>query len=162
MRRRTAVCGLALALSLAATAGCGSQGKHAPDNLYRPGSSQSGNSSPSHEDATPSPVILPDIVDLKGSDTPAGAMLKSTAGKGKSDVSLAALAKKSRRVTIRFVCSGQGQAKVTDSSGGFILNVAGCDGTSVYTTGFRSSTADGLIHLSVGQSVGWRFAIWAV
>jgi hypothetical protein len=161
MGRRTAVCGLALTLSLVATAGCESQGKHAADKADRPGSSQSGNSSPSPREATPSPAILPDLVDLKDSERPAGAMLKSTAGKGKSDVSLAALAKKSRSVTIRFVCSGQGQAKLTDSSGGFILNVAGCDGTSVYTTGFSSSTADGLIHLSVGQSVKWKFAVWA-
>ncbi|WP_405619424.1 hypothetical protein [Streptomyces sp. NBC_00076] len=107
------------------------------------------------------PVILPGIVDLKGSTTPAGAMVKSTAGKGESDVALTALAKKSKKVTIRFVCSGKGPVKVTDSSGGFILNVAGCDGTSVYTTGFRSSPADALVHLSLEQGVNWRFAVWA-
>jgi hypothetical protein len=88
-------------------------------------------------------------------------MLKSAAGKGESDVALTALAGKSRKVTIRFVCSGPGQVKVTDSSGGFVLNVAGCDGTSVYSTGFSSSPADATVHLTVGRGVDWRFAAWA-
>lgn len=70
------------------------------------------------------------------------------------------LAKTDSQITVRLVCLGPGAAKVTDGSGGQVLDVAGCNATAAYTTGFTGAKSDRVMRLAVKPSVAWRLLVW--
>jgi hypothetical protein len=51
---------------------------------------------------------------------------------------------------------------MTDESGGSVLEVASCNATAAYTTGFTGAKSDRVTRLAVKPSVSWRVLVWGV
>ena len=90
---------------------------------------------------------------------PPGKLLVTESGRGAQQFDVAQ-AKTGSTVTVRLICLGPGAAKVTDASGGSVLEVAGCNATAAYTTGFTGAKSDRVMRLAVKPSVSWRVLVW--
>ncbi|MEU2778451.1 hypothetical protein ABZ646_37635 [Streptomyces sp. NPDC007162] len=90
---------------------------------------------------------------------PSGKLLVARSGRGAERVAVP-LAKTGSQITVRLVCLGPGAAKVTDGSGGSVLEVAGCNATAAYTTGFTGVRDDRVMRLAVRPTVQWRLLVW--
>ncbi|MEV5956961.1 hypothetical protein AB0M11_24875 [Streptomyces sp. NPDC051987] len=93
------------------------------------------------------------------SPVPSGKLLVARSGRGAERFDVP-LAKAGSTVTLRLICLGPGAAKVTDGSGGSVLDVAGCNATAAYTTGFTGTNSDRVMRLGVKPSVAWRLLVW--
>lgn len=101
---------------------------------------------------------LPTLESLEAS-APAGKLLVAQSGRGAQRFDVP-LPKVGSQVTVRLICLGAGDAKVTDGSGGPVLEVAGCNATAAYTTGFTGGKSDRVMSLAVQPSVSWRMLVW--
>lgn len=101
---------------------------------------------------------LPPLESLK-SPAPPGKLLVARSGQGAQRIEVP-LAKTGAPITVRLICLGPGTAKVTDGSGGPVLDVAGCNATAAYTTGFTGAKSDRAMRLTVQPSVAWRLLVW--
>ncbi|MFF0017361.1 hypothetical protein [Streptomyces sp. NPDC005374] len=101
---------------------------------------------------------LPPLESLK-SPAPPGKLLVARSGQGAQRIEVP-LAKSGTPITVRLICLGPGAAKVTDGSGGPVLDVAGCNATAAYTTGFTGAKSDRVMRLAVQPSVAWRLLVW--
>ncbi|GAA3817737.1 hypothetical protein GCM10022403_058990 [Streptomyces coacervatus] len=93
------------------------------------------------------------------SPVPPGELRVARSGRGAEQFDVP-LAKTGSTVTVRLICLGPGAAKVTDGSGGSVLEVAGCNATAAYTTGFTGAKSDRVMRLAVKPSVSWRVLVW--
>ncbi|MER7835062.1 hypothetical protein ABTY98_03885 [Streptomyces sp. NPDC096040] len=101
---------------------------------------------------------LPVLESLKY-PVPSGKLLTARSGRGTARLEVP-LAKTGSQITVRLICLGPGDAKVTDGSGGSVLKVAGCNATAAYTTGFTGTKSDRVMQLGVKPSVEWRLLVW--
>jgi hypothetical protein len=137
-----------LSAALISLAGCGDAGFSARQSAPRTVA----------QNAAAAETELPTLESLK-SPVPSGKLLVAKSGRGarRFDVPLA---KAGSQVTLRLICLGPGDAKVTDGSGGAVLEVAGCNATAAYTTGFTGAKSDRVMRLTVKPSVSWRVLVW--
>jgi len=92
---------------------------------------------------------------------PAGRLQVATSGSGPKEIDISSLSSGSSRVTVKLSCQGDGTAAITDQTGASVLDVGGCTGRAIYTTGFDSTSADQVLRLNLGPAVSWQIAIWA-
>lgn len=137
-----------LSVASLAVAGCSGTDSSAP---------QSSAPSAAHASAVVK-TQLPPMDSLK-SPAQSGKLLVAQSGQGARQIEVP-LAKTGSEITVRLVCLGPGAAKVTDGSGGPVLDVAGCNATAAYTTGFTGAKNDREMRLSVKPSVTWRLLVW--
>jgi hypothetical protein len=140
--------GIVLSAALLAMAGCSDTDSSAP---------QSPSPSAAHASAV-AEKKLPPLESLK-SPAPSGKLLVARSGQGAKQVEVP-LATTGSQITVRLVCLGPGAAKMTDGSGDPILDVAGCNATAAYTTGFTGAKSDRVMRLAVEPSVTWRLLVW--
>ncbi|MEU9391625.1 hypothetical protein AB0D86_16690 [Streptomyces sp. NPDC048324] len=143
---RCAAFGATLSAVLLAITGCGG-----------------GDSSAQHPStATPAKTAaetrLPTLESLKFPAV-SGTLLTEHSGRGARRLEVP-LAKAGTQVTVRLICLGPGDAKVTDGSGGSVLEVAGCNATAAYTTQFTGVKSDRVMRLAVAPTVQWRLLVW--
>ncbi|WP_405950739.1 hypothetical protein OG588_35020 [Streptomyces prunicolor] len=103
-------------------------------------------------------VRLPTLESLK-SPVPAGKLVVARSGQGTQRIDVP-LGKADAYLTVRLICLGPGDAKVTDGSGGSVIEVAGCNATAAYTTGFTGTKSDRVMRIAVRPSVAWRLLVW--
>ena len=137
-----------LSAVLISAAGCGDSGSSAQQPLPR----KAANSSAAAK------IELPTLKSLEAS-APSGKLLVAQSGRGAQRFDVP-LPKVGSQVTVRLICLGPGDAKVTDGSGGSVLEVAGCNATAAYTTGFAGAKSDRVMRLAVQPSVSWRMLVW--
>ncbi|MGY5055981.1 hypothetical protein ACWDFR_18150 [Streptomyces sp. 900105755] len=137
-----------LSAVLISAAGCGDAGSSAQQPTPRT----------AVHDSAPAETELPTMASLK-SPVPPGKLLTAQSGQGAQRFDVP-LAKPDSTVTVRLICLGPGAAKVTDGSGGAVLQVAGCNATAAYTTGFTGTKSDRVMRLGVEPSVKWRLLVW--
>jgi hypothetical protein len=137
-----------LSAALVAVAGCSNANSSAQ---------QSPSPTAAHTSAA-AKMKLPMLESLK-SPAPSGKLLVAQSGQGAKQFEVP-LAKTDSQITVRLICLGPGDAKVTDRSGGPVLNVAGCNATAAYTTGFTGAKSDRVMRLAVKPSVAWRLLVW--
>ncbi|MFF4503903.1 hypothetical protein [Streptomyces sp. NPDC001401] len=134
--------------ALISVAGCSGSGSEA----QQPAPRTAVHASPAAE------TKMPPLESLK-SPVPSGKLLVAKSGQGAQQFDVP-LAKAGSTVTVRLICLGPGAAKVTDGSGGSVMEVAGCNAMAAYTTGFTGAKSDRVMRLAVKPSVSWRVLVW--
>ncbi|MEU3783908.1 hypothetical protein [Streptomyces sp900129855] len=115
--------------------------------------------SPTAAHASPAAKMQLPLLESLKSPAPSGKLLVAQSGQGAKQFEVP-LAKTASQITVRLICLGPGDAKVTDGSGGAVLDVAGCNATAAYTTGFTGVKSDRVMRLAVKPSVTWRLLVW--
>jgi len=48
-----------------------------------------------------------------------------------------------------------------DQSGALVLDVSGCNGTTIYGTSFTATAANRVLRIGVDSTVTWAIAVWS-
>jgi len=89
-----------------------------------------------------------------------GDLLASTTGTGGRDIEFSGFAS-GARIAIRFACVGVAGAHLVDQSGALVLDVSGCNGTTIYGTSFTATAANRVLRIGVDSTVTWAIAVWS-
>ncbi|WP_164836337.1 hypothetical protein [Actinacidiphila soli] len=142
--RRFSQCAARVALLVAAlisVAGCGDAASSSLQSAARTAAPAS----------SAAETELPTLESLE-SPAPSGKLLVAKSGRGTEWFDLP-LTKAGSQVTLRLIGLGPGDAKVTDGSGGSDPEVAGCNATAAYATGFTGAKSDRVMRLAVNFRV---------